>query len=368
MSFATSKSPPVSLAEQTSKVYRLLRGLHASYAIHIGVELGFFQCIAKGKGPGVTASELARECGTDPKYTRYWCQMLASLELLESQGSQKSQTSDPSVRYKLPPYFDQILGNQEDPFYIGGAARSHIQISHDYEKFPSLFRSGKTYPFQDHSAEFLSSVASSNRALAKRLIAIIVPKLPEVLAKLKTPGTKLLDIGCGGGHAIVEFAKTFPGCSCVGVDIEPHSIRKANQLIARNGLRSRVSARVASGTNYGSAGTFDLVTMFLSLHEISPKLKQRVLNSASRVLRPGGIILIYDEAYPEKISELSTEPQLFAVMAQWFEGPWGNIISTSAEIREMVRTAGFEVAAETTFSRFYVLAGRKAEKKRPGKL
>ncbi|HZW57258.1 MAG TPA: class I SAM-dependent methyltransferase [Nitrososphaerales archaeon] len=347
------------LAEQTSKVYRLLRGFHATYAIDIGIQLGFLEKIAQAGEKGITTSELAHRCNTNQRYTLYWCQMLTSLELLESPGQEQLSTSDQSIRYRLPAYLDQILGRKDDAFYIGGSARSHIEISHDYARFPELFRNGKTFPFQAHSKKFLSSVASSNRALAKRLIALILPRLPEVRHRLESEEMKILDIGCGGGHAIVEFAKTFPKCECLGIDIEPQSIRKAIQLIAKNRLGKRVSARIAKGTNYGRAGTFDLVTMFLSLHEISPKLKQQVLDSAFRSLKPGGTLLIYDEAYPEKISELKQEPQLFAVMAQWFEGPWGNVIGTSDEIKEMVSSAGFAVTTEMKFSRFYILAGAK---------
>lgn len=109
-------------------------------------------------------------------------------------------------------------------------------------------------------------------------------------------------------------------------------------------------------------GPYGLVTLFIVLHEIPLQHKQHVIDSAARALAPGGTLLILDEVYPEKISELGSEPQVFAVMTQWFEATWGTVLSTKREITEMVSNAGLVNLKERYFTRFCVLTADK-----PGK-
>jgi tRNA G46 methylase TrmB len=54
----------------------------------------------------------------------------------------------------------------------------------------------------------------------------------------------LLDVGCGGGWALVQIAERFPATSCVGIDVEPYSIELASQLIAERGLTDRCQAQL----------------------------------------------------------------------------------------------------------------------------
>jgi ubiquinone/menaquinone biosynthesis C-methylase UbiE len=103
----------------------------------------------------------------------------------------------------------------------------------------------------------------------------------------------------------------------------------------------------------------DLVTTFLVLHEIEPSRKDAVIARCVRALRPGGELLIFDERYPSRPTELRDPVQIYAVMAQWYELTWGNVIGTGEDIRALVRRHGLAVADETALSRFYVLTASK---------
>ena len=346
------------LSDQSSAIYRLIRGMHATYLIDAGVRFGFFERILDCGENGVTSLSLSSKCGTNPKYTEIWCQMATSLELLKADDNTNSVRST-SARYSFAPCMDELLGRKDGTFYIGGAAHSHIQISRDYNRISNLFKTGKTYPFQQHNKKFLISVAKSGRNIPKRLFSIVFPKMPELKEKLENKGGRILDIGCGAGYAVVEMAKIFPKCTCIGIDIEPNSIKLAKKLILKNKLQARVNVKASKDPNYGPAESCDLITMILVLHEISPNLKQSVLNFAARALVPGGTLLIYDEAYPQTFSDLTKEPKYFAVMAQWFESLWGNVINTKIEIRELIAKSGLTIQDETDFSRFYIVTATK---------
>jgi len=254
---------------------------------------------------------------------------------------------------------DELLAMRDGNYYVGGFPSVHLELARDYSRVPALFRNGRTFSYQKHGKRFFGSVAEGLKTLPKIFLALILPEFPDLGRKLEE-GANVLDVGCGGGYAIVEIAKNFPRSTCLGVDIEPNSVRLAKLLIRKNKLEKRARAvLVKENQAYGHDGSFDLVTFFLVLHEISPMMKQHAIEFVARVLAPAGTLLIYDEAYPERVSELKSEPQIFAVMAQWYEGTWGNVINTRSEIREMVSKAGLVNLNERNFSRFYILTATK---------
>jgi hypothetical protein len=79
----------------------------------------------------------------------------------------------------------------------------------------------------------------------------------------------------------------------------------------------------------------------------------------ARALKPGGHLLIFDEAYPETDQAMRTMPTRFAALAQWYELTWGNVVDTATTLRARCREAGLEVTEETTFSRFTIMVAAK---------
>ena len=57
------------------------------------------------------------------------------------------------------------------------------------------------------------------------------------------PGTHLLEIGGGSGHAACYIAKKYQ-CRVTTIDLSPRSIREAEKLIAREGLSNAVRCEV----------------------------------------------------------------------------------------------------------------------------
>ena len=154
----------------------------------------------------------------------------------------------------------------------------------------------------------------------------------------------MLDVGCGGGWAVVQFAERFPDTTCVGIDLEPYSVELAQRLIAERGLAGPLRGQGAERGRLGEDGTYDVATSFLVVHEIAPESKPAAFAAVARALKPGGYFLMFDEAYPETDEGLQTMPTRFAALAQWYEVAWGNVINTRTELHELCRDAGLEVA------------------------
>lgn len=101
------------------------------------------------------------------------------------------------------------------------------------------------------------------------------------------------DIGCGPGHLVLELAQHAPGLQLTGVDLADEMLEKAAANAHQAGLDHRVDFRK------GDAGqlpfedeSLDLILSTLSLHHWSRPVN--VLDEVGRVLRPGGVYLIFD--------------------------------------------------------------------------
>ena len=339
------------LTGQMAKVLGYIKGLHATHLIMLGTTLGLFDALAE-RG-SATPSELARATRLHRPYVRVWCEASCALELLDY---------DPTRGYRFAPFMDQTLGDPAAAFSLRHFPATHLMLARDYETYPALFASGHSHPYGAHDEAFLDEVATALDVLPRMFLTAVLPDLPDLEAKLEA-GAKILDVGCGAGAAIVEFAQRFPKATCVGQDIEPTSIAMAEERIARHGLGDRVSTRLIDTGAWPddlTDGSFDLVMSYLVLHEIDPMFKVDVLRESARALAPGGYVLIFDERYPSAPAGLRDPTQIFAVMAQWYEVTWGNIVNTREEIEQMLEEARLRAVHETALSRFHIVVAAHA--------
>ena len=334
------------LADQVSRLYDLVAGYHATHLVEIGRELGVWEALTGA--PGRSSDELAATLGTDPFYTDVLCRTAFSFGLLERDGS----------GWRMAPHFDQILGDPESSFYLARAARVHMRVGEDYREYVSHMRAGTTTSYQDHDREFMEEVAGALQSLPRIFIDLVLPRLPELEARLAA-GARVLDVGCGAGWAVVQLAERFPDITCVGIDVEPYSVELGRQRIAERQLTDRCEVRQQSVDQLAEQEAYDVVTSFLVVHEIPPALKSGSFTAIARALKPDGYFLIFDEVYPETDEALQTMPTRFAALAQWYEMTWGNVVNSRSELDRMCAAAGLRIVEETVFSRFAILVATK---------
>ena len=237
----------------------------------------------------------------------------------------------------------------------------HLLAARDYARYPDLFHTGGTYSYGQHDEEFLQAIPLASAALPKMFLDAVSPKLPQLHARLLS-GARILDVGCGGGNAIVELATRFPAVRCVGLEVDETSLRLAQKLIYERGVNERVEVHLVNGTDWPErfAGSFDLVTTFLVLREIRPDLKDAVLDRCESALSANGQLLVFDERYPSRPADLRDPVAIFAVIAQWYELTSGNQIETRDEILARLTRHRLRVVDETGLSRFYIVTAERA--------
>lgn len=338
--------PDPTLPEQVTKLYDLISGFHATHLLAIGRDLGVWEAITDT--PGITSDALAARLGIEPYYTEVLCTTAFAFGLLERDGG----------GWRMATHFDQILGTPSATFYLGDAARTHQVVAEDYASYVQRFRERITVPYQQHSPAFMEVIANGLRSLPRIFTDFVLPTLPALQRRFES-GARVLDVGCGGGWALVQLAERFPKMTCLGVDNEPYSIELARRLITERGLEARCEARLMDAERLAEDGAFDVVTSFLVVHEIDPLQKVAAFAAVARALKPGGQFVIFDETYPTTDTELRTMPARFAALAQWFELTWGNRLNTKPELDELCRGAGLKIVEETAFSRFYIGVAEK---------
>jgi ubiquinone/menaquinone biosynthesis C-methylase UbiE len=318
---------------QTNRILDFYLGHFATHLIRLGVDTGLFARLAENK-EGIEASALSSELDLNTEYIEHFLQAAYSLHLLD--------LDIPTGKYRFSPHMDVILGKPENFRYLGNLAYLYIVSARDFEYLPELLKTGGRNPYQDHDKEFFDAVAHATEVLAQFVAKAVVPRIPSLKER---DDVKALDIGCGEGSALIALAKAFPKGRVIGIDIESYSIEKANIRIRSNGLEDRVEARVAAAEELDEREKFDLVTLIQVLHETKKEVRDTILARAYSALRSGGSLVVIDEPYPESISSLRDAPG--AVLTQFTEIFWGNVLISPEEQKQLLVKAGFEVLSQT---------------------
>jgi len=116
------------------------------------------------------------------------------------------------------------------------------------------------------------------------------PWMPATMGFDQFPGEHLLEIGCGMGSDLVQFARG--GAICTGIDITPRSIEITRHRFALNGLHGNFILSDGERLPFPSE-SFDVVYSNGVLHHTPDT--EGAISEIQRVLRPGGIakVMLY---------------------------------------------------------------------------
>jgi len=305
----------ITLDEQTARLETFEKGYLAIYLVNTGVVLGLFEKIQTFED-GIDTDTLAGDLGLYEPYVKLWCLTAYHFEILDC---------DEDGRFRLAPHMGTLLTDIENPYYFGNRAKFMV---HHWSKLlkshPEYYRSGDTHFWDALGREF----SRDAKALTSHIVPLaykymIIPLIPELNERLDA-GMKILDVGCGAGHLMVQLARDFPKCSFVGIEIDRFAIEDARKHLEDSGVEDRVSALLADAATMNYDGEFDLVNMAVVLHEIRPDTRQRSLANCYNSLNDSGEILIFDFAYPEKLEDFRKLEYATGIKDQFFEVTWGS--------------------------------------------
>ena len=163
----------------------------------------------------------------------------------------------------------------------------------------------------------------------------------------------VLDVGCGGGAALRDMASRFPRAKLYGIDYSQDMVllaKKVNKSLMRMG-RIEIAHGSVSSLPF-SENTFDLATAFEAYY-FWPDLVHD-LEEIKRVLKPGGTLLLVNEAYESmKFQDRNRKWAAWADMH----------LHSPAGYREFLTTSGYEAIKvhEVAEKNWIAALGKKTE-------
>jgi 2-polyprenyl-6-hydroxyphenyl methylase/3-demethylubiquinone-9 3-methyltransferase len=134
----------------------------------------------------------------------------------------------------------------------------------------------------------------------KPLHALNPARLEYVRQRVRLPGARALDVGCGGG--LLSEALAREGAEVTALDLSPELIKMANLHRLESGLKIDYRVQAVESLAEEAAGTFDVVTCMEMLEHVPDP--GAVIDACARLLRPGGQLFV---------STLNRTPAAFAL-------------------------------------------------------
>ncbi|WP_287923332.1 class I SAM-dependent methyltransferase [Diaphorobacter sp.] len=129
----------------------------------------------------------------------------------------------------------------------------------------------------------------------------LVPDELDVLVELlPTPGTRVIELGCGGARMARQMLQRWPDMRYLGleVDLRQHAIN-----LQDTPPRMRFAVGGAQAIACDDA-QFDLALMLKSLHHVPLDAMDQALTEVARVLRPGGHLYVSEPVYEGALNEI----------------------------------------------------------------
>ena len=130
--------------------------------------------------------------------------------------------------------------------------------------------------------------------VAKNYPGDIFAQRREILRALpRQDYRRIMEFGSSSGHYTLQIARTFPQAELTGCDISLRMLEQAQRLGNEHGYAWRLLQLAAENSGL-PAGSFDLVTSYIVLHEIPAEITRAQMREAFRLLEPGGDMLFTD--------------------------------------------------------------------------
>ena len=108
------------------------------------------------------------------------------------------------------------------------------------------------------------------------------------------PGERILEVGFGTGHYLVEIAKSVgPNSKALGIDISDQMLKHAQDVLAKDGLADCAELRCGDAEQLPyEANSLDAIFFSFTLELFDTPEIPKVLAECKRVLRPGGRLVV----------------------------------------------------------------------------
>jgi predicted O-methyltransferase YrrM len=267
------------------RLFRSALGTIEVLSIYLGDRLGWYRALAGGPA---TVAELTARAGGHPRYAREW---------LEQQASYGILTVDADGRFALPPGAAEVLTDPASLSYLAPLARMLGAAAAQLPALLGAYRTGGGVGWAAFGTDMRESQADMNRPWFERELAGALAGVPDLHEALGRPGATIADVGAGAGWSTIALARAYPEAVVTAFDVDGPSVELARGNVAAVGLGRRVRVEHADAAELATRD-FDAAFAFECVHDMPRPVE--VLAAMRRAVRPGGHVVIMDEAVAEE--------------------------------------------------------------------
>lgn len=277
--------------EFVGKVVGDLAAAVSGVMVNLGHKLGLYEALADGEALSVT--QLARRTGTHERYVREWLHNQVAGGYVEFDRRTKL--------YRLPPEHAATLAHADSATFLVPGFDVASSIWLDEEKIANAFRTGHGIGWHEHHPRlFFGTEALFRPGYRANLAEHWIPALDGIDARLRRPGGKVADVGCGHGASTIVMAQAYPESAFLGSDYHRESIDVARERAAAVGLEERVRFEVAPAKEFSGEG-YDLVCFMDCFHDLGDPLGAAL--HARRALADDGALLLVEPVAGNDLEE-----------------------------------------------------------------
>jgi SAM-dependent methyltransferase len=240
--------------EFARKLFGFYTAGQVTLLVDIGNRTGLFGAAAQGPG---TSGEIARRAGLTERYVREWLGAMASAGVMEYDAAGKTFT--------LPAEHAVCLTGDSSR-NLAPTSRILAMLAKRVDRVAECFQTGGGVSYAEFRPDFTEHQDASWRRLYDGLLVKGFLPLAKGLPERLQAGIRVVDIGCGTGHAVNVMAREYARSTFVGYDVSAEAIERATAEAAAFGLTNACFVAL-DVTRLPSAPKFDLITSFDSIHD-----------------------------------------------------------------------------------------------------
>lgn len=328
------------LKAYAKQVFGAFGGAMTSVMIHLGDRLGLYRAMADGEA--VTSASLAARTGLAERWLREWLHQQGAAGVLEYRGDD---------RFALSAEGAAVLADENSPAFGAGFFGNLPELLAVVDRLPEAFRSGVGLPYDAFGPGGARGIERNFASWFRTmLVPLVLPGIDGLVPRLEA-GCAVGDVGCGGGVALIEMAKSFPRSTFHGWDISEFALARAAENAAEAGV-DNVHWHDARRDPLPSDASLAFVTTFDCLHDMTdPAGMARRIRAA---IAPDGVWLVAEiralPTYEENVARNPMTPMMYGVsvlscMSSALSEPGGAGLGTlglpETVLRAMATDAGF---------------------------
>jgi ubiquinone/menaquinone biosynthesis C-methylase UbiE len=275
-------------------------GAQEMQAAYLGDRLGWYRALAETDA--MTSVELASGTDTDERYAREWLEHQATSGYVTVDDPTAAPTER---RYRLPAEHVEVLTDADSLSFLAPLARFVCGLGFHLDRIADAYRTGGGVSWAELGEDPREAQAAFNRPLfLHQLGQELFPVAPELHERLKA-GSRVVDIGCGGGWSAIGLALAYPGLTVDGFDVDEPSIRMARENATSYGVADRVRFWVADAAELAPTEPYDVVFAFECIHDLADPVG--VLSAMRRLAGADGMVVVMDERTEDNLTPQGSE-------------------------------------------------------------